>query len=86
LARGGFSVRQKLAILGGLQTAYALIAIGGHFSGVPDAALFAGWSVLGLSQRWVIKGVARRYRLHMLRKYRAGELEPYVAARVRTLL
>ena len=85
LLRGGFGTRQKLAILGGLQAAYALMAIGAHYAGVPDVVMFAAWSVLGLSQRWVIQAISKRHRLYLLEMLRSGQLGPYRAARARAL-
>ncbi len=85
LRRGGFDVRQKLAILGGLQAAYAAIAVGAHSAGVADVVLFIAWSILGLTQNWVIKSIAKRHRLYIFRQLRAGKLGPYRAARARSL-
>ena len=72
LARGGFGVRQKLSILTGLQALYAIIGILGHFAGVPDHYMFAAWSVLGISQRYIIRILARSYRL-----YRWSQARPH---------
>ncbi len=83
LLRGGFRVRQKLGILGGLQALYACFAVVSHKFGMPDFALFGIWCGLGLTQRLVIRAVSRRHRLYMIRKLRAGELGPYRTARVR---
>lgn len=85
LRRGGYGVRQKLAILGGLQASYALMAIGGHYAGVPDVVMFTAWSALGLSQRWVIKAISKRYRLYLFQMLRSGQLGPYRTARARSL-
>ena len=70
LLRGGLKARQTLALLTGLQGLYACIGLLGHFAGVPDAAMFAGWSVLGLTQRFVIKTVARHWRGSRIRRRR----------------
>jgi UDP-GlcNAc:undecaprenyl-phosphate GlcNAc-1-phosphate transferase len=70
LFRGGFSVRQTLGILAGLQLAYALIGIAGHFAGVADAVMFTAWSLLFVSQRFLIHQIARLYRCHRLKKLR----------------
>jgi len=70
LLRGGFKVRQTLGILTGLQLAYALIALAGHFTGVPDFMMFAGWSVLGLTQRLVIRKISRYRRFVLVRRVR----------------
>jgi UDP-GlcNAc:undecaprenyl-phosphate/decaprenyl-phosphate GlcNAc-1-phosphate transferase len=64
LKRGGFGVRQILGILTGVQVLYAIIGLTGHFAGVPDYAMFAAWSVLGLSQRSIIQKVAKSHRLY----------------------
>ena len=85
LHRGGLGVRQVLAILAGIQAAYAIIAIIAHFAGVPDVVMFAAWCGLGLSQRWVIRAIAKRHRLYLFRLLRAGELGPYRTARARSL-
>ncbi len=58
LLRGGFGVRQTLAILTGLQALYAVIAVVAHSAAVPDVAMFAAWSVLGVSQWWVVRKMA----------------------------
>ncbi len=85
LRRGGFGVRQKLAILGGLQATYALIGGLGYKFGVPDVALFTAWSVLGLTQRLVIRTVSRRHRLYLMKQLRAGKLSPYRRAKAEAL-
>lgn len=85
LKRGGFGVRQMLAILGGLQAIYATVAVVAHFLGVPDFMLFAAWSVLGLTQRQVIRAISKRHRLIMLKSLREGSLSPYYARRARRL-
>ena len=71
--RGGFRVRQTLGILTGLQLGYALIALAGHFAGVPDFMMFAGWSVLGLTQRLVIRQISLYRRYFLLRRVRIRE-------------
>mgnify|MGYP001827695983 CR=1 FL=1 len=70
LLRGGLKVRQTLALLTGLQAVYAILGLLGHFAGVPDAAMFAAWSVLGLSQRFVVKAIAKHWRGSRLRRHR----------------
>jgi UDP-GlcNAc:undecaprenyl-phosphate GlcNAc-1-phosphate transferase len=72
LLRGGLKVRQTLALLTGLQALYAGVGLLGHFVGVPDVAMFAAWSVLGLSQRFVIKSIARHQRGSRLRRRRTA--------------
>jgi len=63
LRRGGFHTRRKLSILTGIQAIYAIVGITGHFAGVPDYAMFAAWSVLGFSQGFLIRRIARWRRL-----------------------
>lgn len=50
LIDGGMGVRQTLGILTALQAVYAVIGLAGHFAGIPDAVMFAGWAILGVSQ------------------------------------
>jgi len=64
LTRGGFGVRQILGILTGMQLLYAIIGLTGHFAGVPDYAMFAAWSILGLLQRSIIHKIAKSHRLY----------------------
>ena len=59
LRRGGFHTRRKLVILTGIQTFYTIVGITGHFMGVPDVVMFAAWSVVGFSQGFVIRRIAR---------------------------
>jgi len=68
LFRGGLGVRQTLGILTGLQLVYALVGLTGHFQGVPDVVMFMAWSVLGVSQRFVIRQIGRYHRRHRIRK------------------
>lgn len=70
LLRGGFKLRRTLALLTGLQGLYASIGLLGHFAGVPDVAMFAAWSVLGLSQRFVVKTIASYWRGSRIRRRR----------------
>jgi UDP-GlcNAc:undecaprenyl-phosphate GlcNAc-1-phosphate transferase len=63
LKRGGFHTRRKLAILTGIQTIYTVVGITGHFMGVPDVVMFAAWAVVGVSQGFVIRRIARWRRL-----------------------
>lgn len=86
LRRGGFSGRQKLAILGGLQAIYSVVGVGGSLAGVPDFILFGAWSVLGLTQRWVIKRISISHRSYLLSKLRRGELGPERTRRINELL
>jgi UDP-GlcNAc:undecaprenyl-phosphate GlcNAc-1-phosphate transferase len=75
LRRGGFSVRQNLGILTGMQVVYATVGLIGFFAGIPDYVMFASWSALGLSQRLVIRALARSHRL-----YRVSQANPYKLA------
>jgi len=68
LKRGGYEVREVLGILAGLQAIYAMLGLIGHFTNVPDVIMFTGWSVLGLSQRFVIRKIAARHRAALLRR------------------
>ena len=70
LFRGGFGVRQALAILTGLQLLYALIAIVAHFAGVADVVMFTAWSLLFVTQRKVIRQIGRLHRCYKLKKLR----------------
>jgi len=72
LRRGGFGVRQNVGILTGLQITYAVTALVGLFAGIPDVVMFTAWSVLGLSQWYVIKRIAKLYRRSRLRKVSAS--------------
>jgi UDP-GlcNAc:undecaprenyl-phosphate GlcNAc-1-phosphate transferase len=85
LKRGGFSARQTLAILGGLQALYATVGIVGLFAGIHDFILFAAWCVLGLTQRLVIQKISTWHRSYIMRMYREGRLGPNRAARARAL-
>jgi len=62
LRRGAFGVRATVLILGGFQLVYATTGLIGHFVGVPDVVMFTVWSILGLSQRWTIRRIARAHR------------------------
>lgn len=72
LRRGGFSVRQVLGILTGLQFIYATIGISGFFALVPDYVMFTAWSVLGLSQHLIIRTIARSHELFRWTQSRPG--------------
>ena len=76
LKRGGFSVRQVLGILTGLQFVYASIGLVGHFAGVPDVVLFVAWSGLGLTQRTVINTISRMRRAVLMRQMHDGRPDP----------
>jgi UDP-GlcNAc:undecaprenyl-phosphate GlcNAc-1-phosphate transferase len=58
LLRSGFGVRSILGIITLLQVIYAIIGLWGVYAGVPDYIMFAAWSVLGLSQHTIIRGIA----------------------------
>jgi UDP-GlcNAc:undecaprenyl-phosphate GlcNAc-1-phosphate transferase len=64
LVRGGFSVRQKLGILTGIQLVYAIIGLSGFYFGIPDYIMFGAWSIAGLSQRTVILKIAKSRRIY----------------------
>ena len=67
LNRGTSHVRRTLLVLTALQVTYASIGLAGHFAGAPDWLMFAGWSVLGLTQFLIIRKLAtykRWFRLH----------------------
>lgn len=74
LRRGQLSTQMKLAILGGLQLIYAIVGAAGSLAGIPDVVLFTAWSVLGLTQWHVIKIIATRRRLGIMRNRRARAL------------
>lgn len=61
LKNGGMSERLVLATLVGFQLLYAMIALIGFIAEVPDSVMFSGWAVAAISQRFVIKRVARVY-------------------------
>ncbi len=70
LKRGGMGYRMVLGVLTGLQIFYVLIALTAYHSGVPDVVMFTAWSMLGFSQRWVIRSIARRCRAVLMRRQR----------------
>ena len=70
LLRGGLRLRRTLALLTGLQAFYCCVGLLGHYAGIPDVAMFAAWSVLGLSQRFVIKTIAKHWRGSRIRRSR----------------
>ena len=74
LRRGGFGVRHSMRILVSFQLVYAAVGLTGHFAGVPDVVMFIGWSVLGLSQRWLIRTIAKSHRLSLLSQSRSRKL------------
>lgn len=68
LHRGGFRVRRTLGILVILQAGYAIFGIVGYEAGIADSVMFAAWSVLGLSQYFIIRQIARHHRAYLLRR------------------
>jgi UDP-GlcNAc:undecaprenyl-phosphate GlcNAc-1-phosphate transferase len=68
LKRGGFGVRRTLGTLVGLQAIYAIVGIIGFEAMMPDVVMFVAWSVLGLSQYYVVRLIARHHRAYQLRK------------------
>lgn len=58
LNRGAPQARRTMVILTVLQIIYAGIGLAGHFAGAPDWLMFAGWSLLGLSQFLIIRRLA----------------------------
>jgi hypothetical protein len=63
-----------MEILVGFQLVYAAVGLTGYFAGVPDVAMFAGWSIMGLSQRWLIRTIAKSHRLTLLSRARSRQL------------
>lgn len=74
LRRGGLGVRATMGVLVGFQAAYAIIGLVGHFAGVPDAVMFAAWSILGLSQRRIIRKIAKSHRRYLWTEARQRNL------------
>lgn len=68
LQRGEFGIRQTLSILTGLQLLYTIAALGAWYGDVPEFIMFATWSAVGLSQRLMIRFVARRHRGYLRRQ------------------
>jgi UDP-GlcNAc:undecaprenyl-phosphate GlcNAc-1-phosphate transferase len=68
LRRGGLGVRQTLGILVVLQAGYAIVGVVAHEAGISDVVMFSLWSVCGLSQRFIIKLIARHHRAYQLRR------------------
>ena len=74
LNRGTPQVRRTIVVLTALQVLYAAIGLAGHYAGVPDFVMFAGWSVLGLTQFLIIRRIAalkRWVRMHGMRSRRS---------------
>ncbi len=74
LRRGGFGVRETLAILASIQFTYATIGLAGFFIGVPDYVMFAAWSAVGLTQIRVIRRIAKSHRLYSWSRIRSRDL------------
>jgi UDP-GlcNAc:undecaprenyl-phosphate GlcNAc-1-phosphate transferase len=68
LKNGGMTSRQVLAVLALLQATYAVAGLIGYFTVVPDVVMFAAWSALGLTQRFVVKYAATHHRALVLRR------------------
>ena len=68
LNRGTTHVRRTIVFLTALQIIYAAIGLAGHFAGAPDWLMFAGWSVLGLSQFLIIRKLASYKRWFRLQR------------------
>ena len=65
LLHGGFRVRETLGILMGLQALYALVALAAYYANVSDVVMFAGWSALGVTQRFMIKLMVRQRQTYL---------------------
>lgn len=74
LNRGTTHVRRTIVILTALQIFYAGIGLVGHFAGAPDALMFAGWSVLGLTQCLIIRKLSAYKRWFRLRRNFARQM------------
>jgi UDP-GlcNAc:undecaprenyl-phosphate GlcNAc-1-phosphate transferase len=77
LKRSGLAVRQVVAILSGMQLLYATIGISAHFIGIPDVYMFVSWSVLGVSQRWIMGKIALMWRIRHRRASQTGDTGKY---------
>lgn len=62
LKRGGFGPLSKLGVLAGLQVVYSIAGLTGYYAGFSDFIMFVCWSLLGLTQQYVVKLVARSNR------------------------
>ena len=62
LKRGGMGVRKILGTLTTLQLIYAIAGLTAHFAGIADVVMFSVWAVLGVSQRAIIRRIARLHR------------------------
>ena len=61
LKNSGMSERLVLATLVSLQLLYAMAALVGFTAEVPDSVMFSAWAVVGITQRFGIKRIARAY-------------------------
>jgi UDP-GlcNAc:undecaprenyl-phosphate GlcNAc-1-phosphate transferase len=77
LKRGGLSVRQVVVVLVGLQVLYASLGLVAHYAGVTDVVMFTAWSVLGISQHWIIKKYALLARVEIRQKRATGQTGKY---------
>ena len=68
LNRGAPQARRTIVILTALQIVYAGIGLAGHYAGAPDALMFAGWSILGLTHFLLIRKLAAYKRWFRLRR------------------
>lgn len=74
LLDNGFGVGGTLAVLVGLQAAYAAAALIAFAANVPDVVMFSAWSVLFVTQRAVISLIAELRRTQVLREeYATGD-------------
>lgn len=79
LNRGTAQARRTIIVLTALQFVYAAIGLTGHFLGAPDWLMFAGWSVLGLSQFSIIRRIAAYKRLFRLQRRAARRISASAA-------
>jgi UDP-GlcNAc:undecaprenyl-phosphate GlcNAc-1-phosphate transferase len=77
LKRNGLTVRQVVAVLSGMQLLYASIGIAAHLADIPDVYMFLSWSVLGVSQYWIIRKIALKCRLRRRRVSQTGDTGKY---------
>lgn len=74
LNRGTTHVRRTIVILTALQIIYAGIGLAGHYAGAPDALMFAGWSILGMTQFLIIRKLAAYKRWFRLRRRSSSQI------------
>jgi UDP-GlcNAc:undecaprenyl-phosphate GlcNAc-1-phosphate transferase len=68
LNRGSEKVRRTLGVLTALQGIYAGIGLFGHYFSLPDWIMFVGWCILGFSQYWIIRRIAKVKRWLRIRR------------------